>query len=120
MNDEKAQNVSTLEEWIEDFQFVSVTSSFSKFTEEEFKQLAYKIHEDFYQRMVSLFEGLNEIQEMYNKFELHSDLLHDHNQRRNEETSILLIPWYNGQSLSRTDLIICQFWTKVNSRGFRF
>ena len=46
--------------------------------------MAYKIHEDLYQRMVSLFEGLNEMQDMYNIFEHHCDILHDHNRRRNE------------------------------------
>ena len=45
--------------------------------------------------MVSLFEGINELQEMYNTFECHSDLLHHHNRRRNEETraSDTLVYW---------------------------
>ena len=34
--------------------------------------------------MVGLFEGLSEMQETYNAFEFQSDLLYDHNQRRNE------------------------------------
>ena len=86
LNNEHTQKITTLEEQLKDFQFVSVTSSFSKFTEEYFKQLAYRIHDDLYQRMVSLFEGLNEMQETYNALERHSNLLHDHNRRRNEET----------------------------------
>ena len=61
----------------------------SKFTEEEFKQLAYMIHDDLYQRMFKLFEGLNQMKETYNAFERHSDVLHDHDQRRNEETKEL-------------------------------
>ena len=65
-----------------DLQLVSVTSSFSNFTREEFKQLAYRIHDDFYQGMVSLFEWFNEMQEIHNAFEPQYDILHDHNRRR--------------------------------------
>ena len=62
LNDEHTQKIATLEDQLKDFKFISVTSSFSKFTKEEFKQLAYRIHDDLYQRMVSLFEGLNVMQ----------------------------------------------------------
>ena len=71
---------------MKDFQLASATSSFSKFTREEFKQLACRIHDDFYQGMVILFEGINEIHELYNAFEHQYDILNDHNRRRNEET----------------------------------
>ena len=36
VNDEHIQKITTLEEHLKDFQFVSITSSFSKFTEENF------------------------------------------------------------------------------------
>ena len=36
--------------------------------------------------MVSLFVGLSEMQETYNAFECHCELLDDHNQGRNEAT----------------------------------
>ena len=60
MNDEHNDKISTLEGKLKDFQLIYVIYSIlSKFIEEEFKQLSYKIHEELYQRMVSLFEGLN-------------------------------------------------------------
>ena len=68
VNDQQTHKISILEEKLKDFNFIFVTSSFSKFTKEEFEQLAYKIHKDLHQRMVSLCEGLNEMQEIYNKF----------------------------------------------------
>ena len=34
--------------------------------------------------MVSLFEGFNEIQKLYNAFENQSNILHNHNRRINE------------------------------------
>ena len=63
LNEEHTKKITTLEKQLKDFQFVSIVYSFSKFIEEEFKQLAYKIHDHMYQWMVSLFEGLNEMQE---------------------------------------------------------
>ena len=46
--------------------------------------------------MVSLFEGLSEMQETYNTFELHYDLLYDHNQRRSEAIRAYdtLVDWH--------------------------
>ena len=47
----------------------SSTSSFSKFTE-EFKQLACKVHDQFYQGIINLYEGFNEMQELYNSLSI--------------------------------------------------
>ena len=47
LNDKHEQTIATLEQHFKDFQLASSTSSFSKFTKEEFKQMAYKIHDDF-------------------------------------------------------------------------
>ena len=57
------------EQQIKDLQHTSSTSSFSKFTEEEFKQLECNIHDQFYQDILNLYEGFNEMQELYNSFE---------------------------------------------------
>ena len=56
----------------------------------------YTIHDEIYQRMVDLFKGLSEMQETYNSFERQSDLLYDHNQKRNEETRAYdtLVDWH--------------------------
>ena len=75
--------ITALEQQFKDSQFLSVASSFSKLSKEEFKELALKIHEDHNSLLVQLFEGLNDIQKTYNYFECHSDVLYDHNQRRN-------------------------------------
>ena len=95
MNDKHDKNIATLEQQLKDFQLASATSSFSKFTGEEFKHLACRIHDDFHQEMVSMFEGFNETQELYNAFERQSDILHDHNRRRNEATRAFdnLVDW---------------------------
>ena len=47
--------------------------------------------------MVSLFEGLNEMQEIYNAFELQYDLLQDYNLRSNQATRAYdtLVDWKN-------------------------
>ena len=84
-------NITTLEKQLKDFYLVYVTSSFSKFRKEEFKELAYRIEDDLHQVMVCIFEGLNDMQETYNPFELQSDLLYDHNQRRKEEKNPMII-----------------------------
>ena len=78
--------ITSLEQQLKNSQFLSVASSFSKFSKEEFKELALKIHEDHKNLFVQLFEGLNDIHETYNYFEIPYDVLYDHNQIRNEET----------------------------------
>ena len=80
---------------MKDFQLTSATSSFSKFTGEEFKQLACRIHDDFYQGRVILFEGFNEMQKLYNAFVHQSEIIHDHNRRINEVTRAFdnLVDW---------------------------
>ena len=70
VNVKQMETITTWEQQLKDFQFVSVGSSFSKFIEEEFRQLASRIQNDLHQLMVKLFEGLNEMQETYNAFEL--------------------------------------------------
>ena len=55
LNNKHDQKISTLKQQLKDFQLTSATSSFSKFTEEELKQLACMIHDNVYQRMFSLF-----------------------------------------------------------------
>ena len=81
LNDEHSHKIITIEQNLEDFQLVSITSPFSKFIKEEFKQPTYRIHDDLHQGMVSLFEGLNEMQEIYNTFEHHSYILYGHTTR---------------------------------------
>ena len=56
------------EQQIKDLQLTSFASSFSKFTEEDFKQLACRVHDQFYQGMVNLCKGFNDMQDMYNSF----------------------------------------------------
>ena len=68
LNVKHVENITTLEQQLEDFQFISISSCFSKFTKEEFKELASKIQHDLNKVMVGMFEGLNEIQETYNAF----------------------------------------------------
>ena len=60
---------STFEQHIKDLHHTSSTSSFSKFIEEEIKQLTCTVHDQFYQGIINLYEGFNEIQEHYNSFE---------------------------------------------------
>ena len=67
-NVKHVEKITTLEQQLEDFQFIYVASSFSKFTKEEFQELASNIQHDFNKVMVCLFEGLNVIQETYNSF----------------------------------------------------
>ena len=62
MNEEQANMISILEQQIKDLQLVSTTSSFSKFTREEFKQLACRVQDDYYQGMINIFKGFNEMQ----------------------------------------------------------
>ena len=84
------------EQQLKDLQLAFSTSSFSKFTGEEFKQLACKIHDQFYQGMVNLYKGFNEMQELYNSFEHQSEVLHEHHKRRQEETKAYdhIIEWH--------------------------
>ena len=79
LNVKHGENIADLENQLKYFQFIYVASSFSKFTKEEFQELASKVQDDLYKVMVGLFEGLNEMQETYNAFEQQSDLLYDHN-----------------------------------------
>ena len=76
--------IATLEKQLKESQLVSVASYFSKITTEEFKQLDYKVHDEFYQSMASLSRGFNEMQELYNTFERKYDILQDHNTCRRE------------------------------------
>ena len=57
--------------------------------------MASRMQDELHKVMVSLFEGLNEIQETHNAFELQSDILHDHNTRRKEATKAYdnLVDW---------------------------
>ena len=86
LNVKHVENITTLEQQLEDFQFIYVASSFSKFTKEEFQELASKIQHDLNKVMLGLFEGLNYIQETYNSFEHQFDLLYDHNKTRKHAT----------------------------------
>ena len=74
------------EQHLKGLQHASTTSSFSKFTGEDFKQLACKIHDQFYQGMVNLYKGFNDMEELYNSFEHHSEVLNENHKRRHEET----------------------------------
>ena len=86
LNKQQANKISIFEQQLKDLQLASTTYSFSKFTGKEFKQLAYRIHDHYYQGMINLFKGFNEMQELYNAFEHQPSLLHDHNKRRKEAT----------------------------------
>ena len=85
------------EQHLKDLQLASTTSSFSKFKGEEFKQLACKINDQFYQRMVNLYKGFNEMQELYNSFEHQLEVLHEHHKRIQEATKAYdhIIEWQN-------------------------
>ena len=68
LNVKHVEKITSLEQQLEDYQFIYVSSTFSKFTKEEFQELASKIRHDLNEVMVGLFEGLIEIQETYNAF----------------------------------------------------
>ena len=68
LNVKHVEKITSLEQQLEDYQFIYVSSTFSKFTKEEFQELASNIQHDFNKVMVCLFEGLNVIQETYNSF----------------------------------------------------
>ena len=57
------ENITALEQQMKASQFLSFASSFSRFTMEEFKELAFKIKDDHKKLLVELFEQLNEIQD---------------------------------------------------------
>ena len=69
LTEQQEDKISTFEQQLKDLKLTYSSSSFSKFTEEEFKQLACKVHDQFYQGMVNLYKGFNQMQELYNSFE---------------------------------------------------
>ena len=44
------------------------------------------MHDKFYQGMVNLYKGFNEMQELYNSFEHQLEVLHEHHKKRQEAT----------------------------------
>ena len=61
LTEQQADKISMFEQQLKDLQLAATTSSFSKFTGDEFKQLACKIHDEFHQGMVNLYKGFNEM-----------------------------------------------------------
>ena len=72
------------EKQLKDIQLASATSSYSKFIGEEFKQLTYIIHYEYYQGMVNLFKGFDEMKQIYNGFKHQLDIFHHHHRRTKE------------------------------------
>ena len=107
MNEKHTNKIYLLEQQLKDIQLVLTTSSFSKFTGEEFKQLASRVHDDYYQGMINIFKGFNEMQELYNAFEHQYDILHDHNKRIKKGTRAYDNLW-TGRSISQIDQMVFQ------------
>ena len=61
LNVSHAYKIATLEHELIASQSLFVSSSFSKFSKEEFKELALKIQEDYKNLLVELFEFLDDI-----------------------------------------------------------
>ena len=78
LSQQQVDKIATLEQHLKESQLVSPTSSFSRLTTKEFKQLAYRVHDEFYQSMANLYVGFNEMQELYNSFKRQSNVLQDH------------------------------------------
>ena len=55
LNVKHVENIEDLEQHLKGFQFIYVASSFSKFTKEEFQELASKVQDDLYKVMVYFF-----------------------------------------------------------------
>ena len=72
-----------------------LASSFSTLTNEEFKQLACKVNEQYHQSMTNLYTGLCEIHELYKSFGEQSDVLQGHYTRKTAEIKALedVIGW---------------------------
>ena len=56
-----AEKVTDLEQELKVSLSLSNAFSFSRFSKEEFKEIAFKIRDDHMKLLVELFEGLNEI-----------------------------------------------------------
>ena len=61
LNQQQANQIAILEKQLKESHLASVASSFSILIAEEFKQLACRLHDQFYQSMVSLYAGFNEM-----------------------------------------------------------
>ena len=62
------QRIAMLEKQCEDATTSATSSLFSRFSQEEFKQLAIKRNEDHYELITELFDSLNDIYETYITF----------------------------------------------------
>ena len=60
--------ITSLEKQCEDATASAASSSFSRFSQEEFKELAIKINQDHYELITDLFHNLNDIYETYIAF----------------------------------------------------
>ena len=78
MNKQQDNQNVTLEQQLKESQLSLATSSFSTLTVEEFKQLGCRVNEQYRHSMISLYTEFGEMQELYNSFEEHSNVLQDH------------------------------------------
>ena len=89
LNKKQSNHNATLEQKIKELQISSPTSSFSTLTTEEFKQLAYRVNEQYHQSMTTIYTGLCEIHELYKSFEEQSDVLQDHRTQKTAAIKVL-------------------------------
>ena len=60
-----AQNIALLEKKCEDATASAASTSFSRFSQEEFKELAIKTNQEHYDLITELFETVNDIYETH-------------------------------------------------------
>ena len=90
LQNEKISNVAfrhridSLQKQCEDATASAASSLFSRFSQEEFKQLAIKRNEDHYELITKLFHSLNDIYETYIDFGQMAVVHEDHVEKRDK------------------------------------
>ena len=82
------QRIDSLEKQCEDATTSAASSLFSRFSQEEFKQLAIKRNEDHYELITELFHSLNDIYETYIAFGQMVVVHEDHVEKREKASRL--------------------------------
>ena len=78
VNQQRAEKIVIVNEQLKDAQVASKGLCFLDMTPDDFKQVLYKLQEEFQQAMIDLYTSFDEMQELYNKFSKHFETVEDH------------------------------------------
>ena len=104
MNQQRAEKIALFNQQVKYAQLDFKASSFLDLTPKDFKQVLYKVHEEFQQAVIDLYTSFDEMQGLYDKFSKHFETVEDHHDRiRKASTSLEQVTAWKNHIKERPD-----------------